>query len=78
MDDHRPDDDTQPPEVTIRPSTPIVGSRSSVSSLSEVLATMINYRRETPPPPYEDPPSYKAAADMTRVNVFSISRADIV
>ena len=78
MDDQRPHNDTQPPEVTIRPSNPIVGSKSSLSSLSEVLAIMINYRRETPPPPYEDPPSYKTATDMTRVNVFSISRAVIV
>ena len=78
MDDQGPHGNTQPPEVTIRPSDPRVGSRSSVSSLSEVLAIMINYRRDTPPPPYEDPPSYKAAADMNREHVFSISRTVIV
>ena len=72
------DVDTEAAAVGEHPPTHTARCRSSVSSIGDVLSIMINFRRETPPPPYEPPPSYRVATDISSLQVLAISTPVIV
>ena len=48
------------------PATRTSRSWSDVTGMTAVLSRVHTYRKDTPPPPYEAPPSYQVAIRMER------------